>query len=128
MCSSDLLMCEIAASLLVSTSSALDALGFCEAQQRKSGNSLTILRKAVMMNHVFMDGPKSVLHLSNSHSLNRTLRDKKETVVPGLLCGVKDVLQDILGPKIKPILGPNADASAERRAILLHAVKHHFDL
>jgi hypothetical protein len=120
------LMCEIAASVLVTTTSALDVLGFCEVQQRKSGNGLTILRRAVMMNHVFMDGPKSILHLSNNHCLNRTLRDKKDIVVPGLLCGIKDLLQDVLGPKMHTLGHPHVDA-LERKAILLNAVQHYFD-
>jgi hypothetical protein len=120
------LMCEIAASNLVTTTSALDVLGFCEIQQGRSGNRLNILRKAVMINHIFMDGPKGVLHLSNSYSLYRTLRDKKDTVVPGLFSGVKDVLQEVLGPKIQPIGDPQHDIR-ERKALLLSTVKHHFD-
>lgn len=120
------LMCEIAASNLITTTSALDVLGFCEMQQRRSGNRLRILRKAVLINHIFLDGPKGVLH-SNSKSLERTLRDKRDTVVPGLFWGLKDVLQEVLGPKVQTVGSPQ-DNIRERKAILLSALKNHFDL
>lgn len=120
------LMCEIAASNLITTTSALDVLGFCEIQQRRSGNRLAILRKTVMINHIFMEGPKGILHLSNTYSLHRTLRDKKDTVIPGLFWGVKDVLQEVLGSKVQTVGDPNHDLR-DRKATLLSTVKHHFD-
>lgn len=86
------LMCEIAASQLVSTSTSLEALALCEEQRKQTGNKLIHLRKAVMLYHILGHGSKGVNDLSNMSSFNRTLLEKRDVVVPSLLMGVKETI------------------------------------
>lgn len=88
------LMCEIAASQLVTRSTGLEALALCEEQRRKNGNHLNRLRKAVMMYHILGNGSKGVTELSSTPSFKRTLKEKKEIVVPSLLMGVSESLNE----------------------------------
>jgi hypothetical protein len=96
------LMCEIAASEMVTDHSALEALALCEQQYRLSGNHLTHLRKSVMLYHVLGCGKKGVEKLSNMSSFKRTLREKSDDVVPSLMMGVMEAVKSVRGEKDDP--------------------------
>ena len=93
------LMCEIAASQLVTPSTCLEALVLCEQQYRNTGNRLTHLRQAVMLYHVIGSGPKGVDDLSGSSSFKRTLKEKRNDAVPSLLMGIMETVKFVLGEK-----------------------------
>lgn len=96
------LMCEIAASQLVTDSTALEALVLCEQQYKLTGNRLPHLRKAVMLQHVLGCGPKGVEKLSNMASFNKTLREKYEDAVPSLMMGILETVKSFKGDKEDP--------------------------
>jgi hypothetical protein len=96
------LMCEIAASELVTDNSALEALALCEQQYRLTGNRLTHLRKSVMLYHVFGYGKKGVEKLSNMSSFKRTLKEKNNDVVPSLMMGIMEAVKSVRGEKDDP--------------------------
>jgi len=96
------LMCEIAASEMVTDHSALEALALCEQQSRLSGNRLAHLRKSVMLYHVLGCGKKGVEKLSNMSSFKRTLREKSDDVVPSLMMGVMEAVKSVRGEKDDP--------------------------
>lgn len=96
------LMCEIAASQLVTDSTALEALVSCEQQYKLTGNRLPHLRKAVMLHHVLGYGPKGVEKLASMASFNKTLREKYEDAVPSLMMGILETLKSLKGDKEDP--------------------------
>ena len=96
------LMCEIAASQLITDSTALEALVLCEQQFKLTGNRLPHLRKAVMLHHILGCGPKGVEKLANMASFNKTLRDKYEDAVPSLMMGILEAVKSIKGDKDDP--------------------------
>lgn len=96
------LMCEIAASELVTNATALEALVACQQQYRISGNRLVYLRKAVMKYHVFGSGPKGIEELSNMNSFQRILTEKNYDVIPSLMMGVMEIMKELNGEKDKP--------------------------
>merc|ERR1719362_2426177 len=98
------LMCEIAASQLVSSPYVLEALALCQCQFEQTGNRLPILRKAVMLQHVFGNGKSGVVELSDLPSFNRMLADRKELVIPSLMNGTLEVMVDLLGTTDKNAL------------------------
>jgi len=87
------LMCEIAASKLVSSRTVLEGLAFCEIQRGRSGNVLPLLRRSAMLSHVLGRGRKGVSDLSNMPSFNRVLEEKREFVVPSLMMGAMEVMK-----------------------------------
>eukprot|EP00551_Chaetoceros_affinis_P005298 CAMPEP_0203683902 /NCGR_PEP_ID=MMETSP0090-20130426/47759_1 /ASSEMBLY_ACC=CAM_ASM_001088 /TAXON_ID=426623 /ORGANISM="Chaetoceros affinis, Strain CCMP159" /LENGTH=743 /DNA_ID=CAMNT_0050553059 /DNA_START=95 /DNA_END=2326 /DNA_ORIENTATION=+ len=91
------LMCEVAASQLVTSTSLLEALALCEEQHRSSGNQLLYLRKAVMLYHILGHGPRGVNDLSSMPSFQRTLKDRSDVVVPSLMMGVFEAIKNELG-------------------------------
>eukprot|EP00549_Striatella_unipunctata_P025604 CAMPEP_0118723606 /NCGR_PEP_ID=MMETSP0800-20121206/32097_1 /TAXON_ID=210618 ORGANISM="Striatella unipunctata, Strain CCMP2910" /NCGR_SAMPLE_ID=MMETSP0800 /ASSEMBLY_ACC=CAM_ASM_000638 /LENGTH=516 /DNA_ID=CAMNT_0006632051 /DNA_START=198 /DNA_END=1748 /DNA_ORIENTATION=+ len=93
------LMCEIAASYLVSPQTIIDALSLCTNHLRETGSSLPMLRKAAV-NGILENGPRGVTELCNASSFQRQLADRREAVVPSLLVGATEA---ILQPKAKNI-------------------------
>jgi len=91
------LMCEIAASQLVSNPYVLEALALCQFQFEQTGNHLPILRKAVMLQHVLGHGKSGVVELSDLPSFNRMLADRKELIIPSLMNGTLEVIVELLG-------------------------------
>lgn len=90
------LMCEIAASKLVTKKTILDALSLCSTQYQKTGNKLLTLRKSattlLLHRSVLMD-------LTSTSSFVNRLSLEPSSVVPSLLMGTKDMFSS--GIKIK---------------------------
>jgi len=87
------LMCEIAASQLVSAATLLESLALCEESKRgKCGNGLSILRRAVMQ-HVLAHGARGVADLAAMPSFQRGLQERGDVVVPSLLTGVAEAIK-----------------------------------
>ena len=93
------LMCEVAASQLVSRRSVLDALALCNAQQQRTGNKLPILRKAAMLDHIFAGKSRGVGSLFKMPSFRKGLEDHPEDIVPSLLTGTLEAIKSELGEK-----------------------------
>jgi len=90
------LMCEVAASTLVTKTTVLDALSFCSKQEAKSGNRLPILRKSAIS--IILHRP--VLHeLSTTSRFINVLSKESEDVVPSLLLGARDIVPKTLKRK-----------------------------
>ena len=96
------LMCEVAASQLVSRRSVLDALALCNAQQQRTGNKLPILRKAAMLDHIFVGKSRGVSSLYKMSSFRKSLEDHPEDIVPSLLTGTLEAIKAQLGEKQGP--------------------------
>jgi len=93
------LMCEVAASQLITSASILEALALCEEQFRSTGNRLPHLRKAAMLCHILGHGPRGVDELCSMPSFQRTLNDRRDVVVPSLMMGVMETINDEIGNK-----------------------------
>jgi len=81
------LMCEVAASQLITHHNVLDALSKCTSQAHKSGNKLNILRKSAasyLLRKPVLD------ELSKSRLFLKNLTEKREHVVPALLHGTRE--------------------------------------
>lgn len=87
------LMCEIAASRLVTSSTVLEALAACTAQQKRTGNKLPRLRRAAMA-HVFGRGRRGVAELTRAPTFKRGLEERRDLVVPSLLIGTMEIVPD----------------------------------
>lgn len=96
------LMCEVAASQLVSRRSVLDALALCNAQQQRTGNKLPILRKAAMLDHIFAGKSRGVGSLFKMPIFRKGLEDHPEDIVPSLLTGTLEAIKSQLGEKQRP--------------------------
>ena len=96
------LMCEVAASQLVSRRSVLDALALCNAQQQRTGNKLPILRKAAMLDHIFVGKSRGVSSLYKMPSFRKSLEDHPGDIVPSLLTGTLEAIKAQLGEKQRP--------------------------
>ena len=96
------LMCEVAASQLVSRRSVVDALALCNAQQQRTGNKLPILRKAAMLDHIFAGKSRGVGSLFKMPSFRKGLEDHPEDIVPSLLTGTLEAIKSQLGDKQRP--------------------------
>jgi len=94
------LMCEIAASQLVTDTTALEALALCEQQFRDSGNGLKHLRKIVMQS-ILGRGMSGIRDLSSIPSFKRTLSERRDVVVPSMMKGLMETVNDVLGEKRK---------------------------
>jgi len=88
------LMCEIAASLLVTKPHILEALSLCQLQYKRTRNNLPLLRKAIMSHHILGNRSRGVTELSSIPSFHEKLIERKDLVVPTLIMGIKDVLGD----------------------------------
>mmetsp|Transcript_90541 Transcript_90541/g.260974 ORF Transcript_90541/g.260974 Transcript_90541/m.260974 type:complete len:658 (-) Transcript_90541:8-1981(-) len=85
------LMCEIAASQLVSASNVIEALSLCATQLATSGNDLPRLRKAAM-DVVFKNGSRGVSELGRSESFKQGLASRRSVIVPTLLQGTLEAV------------------------------------
>mmetsp|Transcript_24683 Transcript_24683/g.38165 ORF Transcript_24683/g.38165 Transcript_24683/m.38165 type:complete len:581 (+) Transcript_24683:86-1828(+) len=86
------LMCEIAASHLLTNANVLNAISLCSSQAMKTGNRLPILQKkatAFLLRKPVLD------ELSKSKPFLRTLSEKCEHVVPALFSGTRESLGPI---------------------------------
>lgn len=86
------LMCEIAASQLVTLKNVIDVLSACQLQQQKTGNRLPLLRKAAMLDCVYAHGCMGIDRLYEKPSFKANLEEKRTLVVPSLLEGTVEVL------------------------------------
>ena len=100
------LMCEVAASELVGSSNVVEALGRCTAQEKLTGNSLPLLRRAAM-SVLFENGQRGVLDLCRTPKFRRALEDKSVSIVPSLLIGTMEAVT----PKKKPTAGTKRELS-----------------
>jgi hypothetical protein len=114
------LMCEIAASELVSHVSVLEALALCEEQHRSTGNQLIHLRKAVMLYYILGRGPRGVNDVSSLPSFLRTLKDRSDVVVPSLMMGVMETIRDKQGIDINDNHKDSDKLRAQREDSTLH--------
>jgi hypothetical protein len=96
------LMCEIAASQLVTSNTALEALGLCEQQFRSTGNNLQFLRKTVMLHHLLSRGSVGFNDYMSIPSFRQTLQEHRDSVVPSILMGIHETVKSILGEKDNP--------------------------
>ena len=94
------LMCEVAASQLVSSKTVVEALALSSTQYQRTGNKLPILRKAAMLEHVLGKGPRGVAHLYSMPSFSRGLDERRDLVVPSLLAGIREAVLATLGPHV----------------------------
>jgi len=83
------LMCEVAASQLVSTQNVVEALTMCTYQEKSTGNSLPRLRKAAM-DRVLRHGSLGVGEVSAP--LTRVLKEQSAHLLPTLLRGMSEAL------------------------------------
>jgi len=121
------LMCEIAASKLITSHTVLESLAFCEVQYRATGNRLLILRKAAMLYHILGHGPKGVAELANMPSFRRTLEERNDFVVPSLLMGIKEIVHDLLGRGANCVNRDGPSKSQAEKIILSEFTKHYFE-
>lgn len=85
------LMCEVAASQLLTSSNVVDALSLCATQKRASGNDLPFLRKAAM-SLIFRSGSRGVSEIARSQSFNRGLASHRAVIIPMLLHGTLEAI------------------------------------
>ncbi|KAL7547850.1 hypothetical protein ACHAWF_011119 [Thalassiosira exigua] len=86
------LMCEVAASQLVTTKNVVDALGACAVQRANTGNRLPLLRKAAMLDCVMAGGSAGIDHLCANPNFKSGLDERRGLVVPSLLDGTVEVM------------------------------------
>jgi hypothetical protein len=82
------LMCEVAASQLVSTANVVDALSACTLQQTLTGNPLVRLRE-VSMHTVLQCGARSVYDLP---TFRQALEGRATSIIPTLLTGTAEAI------------------------------------
>jgi hypothetical protein len=85
------LMCEVAASQLLSISNVVEALSMCTAQKSISGNDLPRLRKAAM-DIVLRSGSRGVVELGRTPAFRRALEERRSFIVPTLLQGTMEAV------------------------------------
>ena len=93
------LMCEIAASKLVTEHMSLEALALCKHQPKATRNKLTHIRSAVTIKYVLGEEIRGVDELYSMPSFKRTLKEKSEFMVPSLLMGVMETFKQVYGEK-----------------------------
>lgn len=86
------LMCEVAASQLLSPSNVVEALSLCHSQVALTGNDLALLRKAAM-EKILGSGPRGVSELGRSQSFRRALCERRAHIIPTLLQGVMESVE-----------------------------------
>lgn len=82
------LMCELAASQLVSSANVVDALSACALQQALTGNPLVRLRE-VSMNTILQFGSRSVYDLP---TFRQALEGRATSIIPTLLTGTAEAI------------------------------------
>ena len=85
------LMCEVAASQLLSLTNVVEALSMCTNQKFLTGNSLPRLRKSAM-EIVFKSGSRGVIELGRSPAFRRALEERASVIVPTLLEGTMEAV------------------------------------
>jgi len=85
------IMCEVAASQLLTSSNVIEALSLCNNQTSASGNDLPLLRKAAM-SVIFRNGSRGVSDLGRSQSFKRGLAARRAAIVPTLLQGTLEAV------------------------------------
>jgi hypothetical protein len=85
------LMCEVAASQLLSSSNIVEALSMCTTQNGLSSNCLPRLRKAAM-DIVFRSGSRGVTELGRTPAFRRALEERSALIVPTLLQGTMEAV------------------------------------
>jgi hypothetical protein len=82
------LMCEIAASNLLSSSNVVEALTMCTKQKDATGNSLSRLRE-VAISVVLKGGPRGIYDMD---VFKLAMEERRTSIVPTLLTGAMDAL------------------------------------
>lgn len=85
------LMCEVAASQLLSTANVVEALSICTSQKNNTGNDLARLRKAAM-DVVLRSGSRGVVELGRTPAFRRALEERRSFIVPTLLQGTMEAV------------------------------------
>ena len=85
------LMCEVAATQLLTSSDIVEALSMCTRQRRVTGNGLPKLRKAAM-DFVLRSGSRGVVELSRTPSFRRALDESACLLIPALLVGTMEAV------------------------------------
>lgn len=85
------LMCEIAASQLLTSSNVIEALSLCTTHKADSGYDLSRLRKAAMA-CIFAGGVRGVSDLGRSQSFKRGLTTRRAEVIPALFQGTLEAV------------------------------------
>jgi hypothetical protein len=85
------LMCEVAASQLVSVSNVTEALSMSSFQKDATGNDLPRLRSAAM-EVILRRGERGVMDLSRSVAFKNALKDQRAVIVPALLLGTMETV------------------------------------
>ena len=85
------LMCEVAATQLLTAADVVEALSMCTRQRTVTGNGLPKLRKAAM-DFVLRSGARGVVELSGTPSFRRALDESSCLLVPALLVGTMEAL------------------------------------
>jgi hypothetical protein len=86
------LMCEVAASQLITQNTVLDVLSACQLQQQKTGNRLPILRKAAMLDCIYPGGVQGFERLMEKPHFKKNFIEKSALVVPSLFDGTIELL------------------------------------
>lgn len=85
------IMCEVAASQLLTSSNVVEALALCATQKCATGNDLPLLRKAAMA-VIFRNGSRGVSELGRSQSFKRGLSARRSAIIPTLLQGTLEAI------------------------------------
>jgi hypothetical protein len=96
------LMCEIAASQLVTADTALEALALCEEHFKSTGNCLKFLRKTVMLQHLLTHRSAGYLDFTSVPNFRQTLSEHRNLIVPSIMSGINETIKSILGEKDNP--------------------------
>ena len=82
------LMCEVAASQLITQSNVVEALSMCASQKELTGNDLPRLRE-VAVSSMFRYGPRGVY---DSVRFSEALGKRTTSIIPTLFCGTKEAI------------------------------------
>ncbi|KAL3907297.1 MAG: hypothetical protein SGILL_008930 [Bacillariaceae sp.] len=85
------LMCEIAASQLISVCNVTEALFMSSSQKNVSGNDLPRLRKAAM-ELILRRGQRGVSEIGRSTTFKKALQEQRSIIVPTLLQGTMETV------------------------------------
>ena len=87
------LMCEVAASRLVTSSTVTEALFMSSKQKSVSGNDLPRLRKAAM-NWILRRGTRGVAEIGRNSAFKKALQEDRAVIVPTLMLGTMEAVTD----------------------------------
>lgn len=85
------IMCEVAASQLLTHANVFDALAQCAAQKSATGNDLPRLRKGAM-SLIFRNGKRGVLDLERLQPFRRGYQARRAVVIPILMQGTLEAV------------------------------------